>query len=117
MRQRRAWPRPVLAGLGLAGVLALGACSGPDAAPFAAPSTTAPAPGPCGARHATGGGTLGTMSLSPQVQAEINRLRALPPEQQEAEGQASRERNPQLHDRLATARHHVTRSTGTCADR
>ena len=57
------------------------------------------------------------MALTPQARAEIERLRALSPEQQAAEGQASAARAPELAARLADVRSRVERATRPCADR
>lgn len=114
-----------LAGLAVTGVLALGGCadapSGTAGSPvIASPAAAAPAnqgQAPCTQRLRPGGGGPSAMALTPEAQAEIERLRALTPEQQAAEGQASATRDPQLTARLAEVRSRVERATRPCGDR
>jgi hypothetical protein len=119
-----------LAGLGLAGMVVLGGCSaappapsGTAGSPVAAsrtPAAGAPANqdrAPCTQRLRPGSGGATPMALTPQARAEIERLRALTPEQQVAEGQASAARAPELAARLADVRSRVERATRPCADR
>jgi hypothetical protein len=119
-----------LAGIGMAGMVVLGGCGAAPPAPAgtagspvaASPTSTAGAPAapdrePCTQRLRPGGAGATPMALTPQARAEIERLRALTPEQQAAEGRASAARDPQLAAHLAEVRSRVERATRPCADR
>ncbi|PVY95871.1 hypothetical protein [Actinomycetospora cinnamomea] len=109
---------PVLAGPVVAGLLVLGGCAGaPGPAPQVAPApvaATSPAgsgQAPCTARLRPGGGAA-PMTITPEAQQEIERLRAQPPS-----GQAGAAPDPALTSRLADVRERVERAARPCADR
>ena len=108
---------PVLAGPVVAGLLLLGGCAGaPAPAPTAAAPVAASAPegtgqAPCTARlrpGATGGGT--PLTLTPEAQAEIDRLR-------DGQPAAATPEDPELAGRLAEVSRRVERAARPCADR
>lgn len=114
---------PVLAGPVLAGLLVLGGCAGapatPAASPAASPSpaaasapTGASGQAPCTARLRPGGGGGGGMTLTPEVRAEIERLRQTPGPDARATTP-----DPALASRLAEVGDRVERAGRPCADR
>ena len=111
---------PVLAGPVLAGLLVLGGCAAAPEAPAAAPApTTVAAPtgvggqAPCTARLRPGGATgSGGMTLTPEVQAQIERLRQTPGPDAEATPP-----DPALASRLADVSSRVERAAQPCTDR
>ncbi|MHC1562199.1 hypothetical protein ACR9E3_24815 [Actinomycetospora sp. C-140] len=108
---------PVLAGSVLAGLLVLGGCAGAPGEspqPAAAPAASAPTGGsqtPCTTRLRPGGGGGSTMALTPEVRAEIERLRQQPP------GQAAASPDPALASRLAEVSRRVESAGRPCSDR
>ncbi|MEJ2865088.1 hypothetical protein [Actinomycetospora flava] len=111
---------PVLAGPVLAGLLVLGGCAGAPETPAAAPSpaavsapTGAGGQAPCTTRLRPGGATGGGgLTLTPEVQAEIERLRQVP-----GAGAEATPPNPELASRLAEVGARVERAAQPCADR
>ena len=111
---------PVLAGPVLAGLLVLGGCAGAPETPAAAPAPAAvSAPtgvggqAPCTARLRPGGAAGGAgMTLTPEVQAEIERLRGTP-----GEGTEATPPDPALASRLADVSSRVERAAQPCTDR
>jgi len=103
---------PVLAGPVVAGLLLLGGCAdAPAPAPVTASAPEGTGQAPCTARlrpGATGGGT--PLTLTPEAQAEIDRLRAGQPA-------AATPQDPELAGRLAEVSRRVERAARPCADR
>ena len=123
---------PGLAATVLAGLLVLGGCADAPAPrtiadPAAAAPTSSPADAagqptgtpeaPCTERLRPGSGGGSTLTLTPEVRAEIERLRNLPPDQQAAQAQEAEQHDPALAARLAEARAQVEGATRPCADR
>ena len=112
---------PVLAGPVLAGLLVLGGCAGAPETPAAAPAPTPAAvsaptgvggQAPCTARLRPGGATGGGLTLTPPVQAEIERLRQTPGPEARATPP-----DPALASRLADVGARVERAAQPCTDR
>ncbi|GAA4924810.1 hypothetical protein EV188_102926 [Actinomycetospora succinea] len=110
---------PVLAGSALAGLLVLGGCAGAPETPTASPAPAAvSAPtgvdgqAPCTARLRPGGGGGGGLTLTPEVQAQIERLRQTPGPDARATPP-----DPALASRLADVSARVERAAQPCTDR
>ncbi|MFC5139662.1 hypothetical protein ACFPK1_15585 [Actinomycetospora rhizophila] len=112
---------PVLAGPVLAGLLVLGGCAG---APETGPAAAAPAPAtvsaptgvggqaPCTTRLRPSGATGGGLTLTPEVQEQIERLRRTPGPDARATPP-----DPALASRLADVSSRVERAAQPCTDR
>ena len=125
---------PVLAGPALAGLLVLGGCAGALETPAAPASTPAPAAvaaptgvggqAPCTARLRPGGGAGGGPTLTPEVRAEIERLRRNPGEEDRATASdpasdpaTDPASDPALAAQLAGVGARVERAARPCTDR